>query len=258
MSVPNPQSENALLLRRQVDAPRALLWDYVSTSRGLSCWQADEVEGDLSRGEFSLRWPSLGARLDLSLGHYERGERIVLQAGTTQLDLRVGDGFIELAHHGLDLDDDWSGFESSWNTALALLQVAATRHPRRERRVSWLFQPVETSAELLHIYFTDVQALGSWLGVPDAPLQAGSTYEMGLFGGERLSGDVLHTDRDVCLHVSEWNHGALAMRSLPGPQQGRIAALAVSTWDQDAPRGVAASLEGALSRLSSTTQRRDS
>lgn len=258
MTLPDSQSEKTLLLRRKIAAPRALLWDYVSTSGGLSCWQADEVEGDLQRGSFSLRWPGLGARLDLSLGHYERGERIVLQAGATRLDLRVGDGFVELAHHGLDVDDDWSGFESSWNTALALLQVAAIRHPRRERQVSWLFQPVESSAELLHIYFTDAQALGCWLGVPDAPLGAGPTYKLKLFGGDQLSGDVLHTARDVCLHVSEWNDGALAMRSLPGPEGGRIAALAISTWDQGAPRGLAPSLEGALSRLSSTTQRRDS
>lgn len=258
MDLPGGSHEKPLLLRRSVDAPRDLLWSYVSTAAGLACWQADDVEGDLTSGNFSLRWPGLGARLDLSVAHLERGHRIVLRAGATSLDLRVGEGFIELAHGGIDDDDDISGFESSWQNALSLLQIAATRHPGKERNVKWIFQPVETPAELLHIYFTDHQALRSWLGETRAPLTSAPTYELTLFGGTRLSGDVLHATRDVCLHVSEWNDGALAMRSLPGPDRLRIAALAVSTWRGAMPTGLDDSLEGALSRLSSTTQRRDS
>ena len=249
--------ENSLFLRACIDAPDELLWSYLSTALGLACWQADTVEGDLQSGSFSLRWPELGARLDLSVAEVERGRRLVLRAGGTTLSLEIRDGAVELQHRGLDGDDDLAGFESSWLTALSLLALAATKHPGAARSVTWLFAPVPTSAELLHCYFTEAAALATWLGETSGDLSAGAGYQMALFGGQSISGDVLYAKRDVCLHVSEWNDGALAMRSLPGPDEGRIAALGVSTWAARAPTETAPTLEGALRRLSTATQSRE-
>lgn len=257
MHVTSEIRENSLFLRAHIDASDDLLWSYLSTAEGLACWQADTVEGDIQTGSFSLRWPELGARLDLTVAEIERGRCLVLRAGGTSLSLLVQDGCVELQHRGLDDDDDLIGFESSWLTALALLGLSATRHPRAPRSVNWFFAPVPISADLLHCYFTESTALATWLGNTSSDLSAGNPYRMEVFGGQSISGDVLYSKRDVCLHVSDWNDGALAMRSLPGPDNGRIAALGISTWRTHAPKETAPTLEGALRRLSTATQSRE-
>ncbi len=249
--------ENTLFLRAQIDAPDELLWSYLSTPEGLACWQADSVIGDLQSGSFSLRWPELGARLDLSVSELELGRRLVLRAGGTSLSLRVQGGWVELEHRGLDAHDDLSGFESSWLTALALLDLAATRHPRTPRSVAWLFAPVPSSAELLHCYFTEASALSTWLGTCKSDLRPRSGFAVELFGGARLCGEVLYCGRDVCLRIDQWNDGALALRSLPGPENTRVAALGVSTWNTAVPRELPDTLEGALRRLTTATRSRE-
>lgn len=246
--------EGGLAFCQSIDAPRDLLWKYVSSAGGLAAWQADAVTGDLESRNFSLKWPELGARLDLSVAEVEMGERIVLRSGATALELKVSDGQVELTHRGLDPDDDLEGFESSWKTALALLRLATTKHPGQTRTVRWLFEKVETPAELLHHYLTAAPALGTWLGKSDGPLVTAEHYEIQLFGGGTMSGDVLHAERDVCLHVGEWNNGALSMRSLPGPDNARIAALGISTFKGEAPSNVRPALKGALNRLAATTK----
>lgn len=257
MHITSEIRENSLFLRAHIDAPDDLLWSYLSTAEGLACWQADTVKGDVESGSFSLRWPELGARLDLTVAELERGRRLVLRAGGTSLSLLVEDSYVELQHRGLDEGDDLIGFESSWLTALSLLRLAATKHPRAPRVVSWFFAPVPISAELLHCYFTESTALATWLGNTSRDFSAGNPYRMEVFGGQSIGGDVLYSKRDVCLHVSDWNDGALAMRSLPGPENGRIAALGISTWRARAPRETAPTLEGALRRLSTATQSRE-
>lgn len=257
MPTTSETSKNSLFLRAAINAPDELLWSYLSTAQGLACWQADTVKGDLESGSFSLRWPELGARLDLSVAEVEFGRRLLLRAGGTSLCLQVHGGVVELEHRGLDEEDDFSGFESSWLTALALLDLAVTRHPRAPRAVTWLFAPVPTTAEHLHCYFTESAALSTWLGRTERDFLAGSAYRMELFGGQSIGGEVLYCKRDVCLHVREWNHGALALRSLPGPDDGRVAALGISTWEGRAPSEMAPALEGALRRLSTATQSRE-
>lgn len=257
MQVTSETHQNSLYLRASIDAPDDLLWSYLSTAQGLASWQADTVAGDLESRSFSLRWPELGARLDLSVAEVERGRRLVLQAGGTSLCLKVQGGVVELEHRGLDEDDDFSGFESSWLTALALLKLAATRHPRVPRSVTWLFAPVPTTADHLHCYFTEAAALATWLGRTEQDFAAGSAFRVALFGGPTIGGEVLYCKRDVCLRIHEWNDGALVLRSLPGPDNGRVAALGISTWESPLPREAAPTLEGALRRLSTATQSRE-
>ena len=243
-----------LLLSRNVGAPREVLWRYLSTALGLSSWQADSVEGGLEQGGFSLTWPQLGARLDLSVVDVEVGHRLVLKTGDSLLDMRAGDGRISLSHHGLHPEDDLVGLESSWHTALSLLQIAATRHPEKTRRVHWLFQPISGTAELAHHYFTDARGLSSWLGAAAHDLVAGSPFEVRLSEFQTLSGEVLSAERDVCLRIHELGDGALALRTLPGPEGKRMAAMGLSSWNPEPADELIELMEDALSRLSHIMQ----
>lgn len=243
-----------LLLSRNVGASREVLWHHLSTARGLSSWQADSVEGGLEQGGFSMRWPQLGARLDLKVVEFEPGKRLVLETGDTLLELEVGEGRISLAHHGLQSDDDLEGLESSWRTALALLQVAATRHPEAQRHVHWIFAPVSGPAELAHHYFTHPSGLSSWLGDSSAELITGRHFELSISSEQRLCGEVLCGERDVCLRVEELGDGALALRTLPGPDGRRMAALGISSWHSKPEPRFITLFESALTRLSRIMQ----
>lgn len=239
----------SILASRRIQAPKELLWDYLSTSSGLSCWQADSVDGDLASGRFSFRWPKLGARLDLSIAQVDPGERLVLRAGANVLTLTLTEGEVSLTHEGLAEDDDLEGFRSSWNAALSILELAATHHPRLPRRVDWMFQPAPTEATLARCFFTDPEALQSWMGTTRAELKRGESYKLELFGGHRLSGSVLFDERDVCLHVRELENGAVSFRTLPGAEGQRLLTIGVSTWGNPCPADLRDALEGALHRL---------
>jgi uncharacterized protein YndB with AHSA1/START domain len=238
-----------ITVSRAIDAPKELLWNYLTTDSGLSCWQADSVNGTLESGQFSLRWPKLGARLDLKVIEAERERRLVLRAGRNVLELRLEDGEVSLSHGGLSGDDDLAGFRSSWNAALSLLELAATRHPGSSREIEWLFERAPTEATLAQCFFTDPEALSSWLGTSQNPLTRGEGYSLQLFGGQTLSGEVLFDERDVCLHASEIEDGAVSLRTLPGGEGQRILAIGISTWGSSCPLQLRASLEGALHRL---------
>jgi uncharacterized protein YndB with AHSA1/START domain len=238
-----------LVLRTAINAPRDLIWDYVSTAGGLACWQADTVIGSLSDGEFSLRWPQLGARMDLSVAEVTRGERIVLRAGETALELTLGDRELLLQHHGLHEEDDWIGLESSWRAALSVLALAITHHPRVERTVHWMFQPVVASAELVHHYFTDKGGLELWLGSTKQSLKQGCPFELDI-NCQIISGQVLCAERDVCLAVDQWRNGALTLRTLPAPDEQRVAVVGVSTWGFSLNQVLIDHLESSLNRLS--------
>jgi len=237
-----------LVLHTALDAPRDLIWDYVSTAGGLACWQADAVSGSLTDGQFSLRWPQLGARMDLSVAEVSRGERLLLRAGETTLELTLGDRELLLEHHGLHEEDDWVGLESSWRAALSVLELAITRHPRVERKVTWLFQPVQASAELIHHYFTDRHGLGLWLGSTKESLRADKPFELDI-NYQIITGHVLCAERDVCLSIDQWKNGALNLRTLPAPDDGRVAAIGVSTWNYGLAPVLLNHLESSLSRL---------
>lgn len=237
-----------LVLRTALDAPRDLIWDYVSTAGGLACWQADAVSGSLSDGQFSLCWPQLGARMDLSVAEVSRGERLVLRAGETAVELTLLDRELLLEHHGLHEEDDWVGLESSWRAALSVLNLAITRHPRVERKVTWMFQPVHASAELIHHYFTDRDSLGLWLGTTKSSLRSHARFELDI-NYQVITGQVLCADRDVCLSVDQWKNGALTLRTLPAPDEQRVAALGVSTWNYGLTRVLLNHLESSLNRL---------
>jgi uncharacterized protein YndB with AHSA1/START domain len=238
-----------LVLKMALDAPRDLVWDYITTAVGLACWQADEVTGSLSEGQFSLRWPQLGARMDLSVAQVTPHERIILRAGETALELSLGDRELRLQHHGLHEDDDLVGLESSWRAALSVLSLAVTHHPRVERKVHWLFQPVQASAELVHHYFTNQAGLELWLGSTKKSLIQGTRFELDI-NYQIITGEVLCADRDVCISVDQWRNAALTLRTLPAPSEQRVAALGVSTWGFSLNQQLLDHLDASLARLS--------
>ncbi len=250
--------QKVLKIRREWPVPPELLWHYLSTASGLACWQADDVRGNLTSGEFSLRWPVLGARLDLSVAEVQEKERLCLRAGRAMIELAIDAGGLSLLHHGLEEGDDFQGITSSWHAALGLLEVATSSHPRLPRTVEWLFERVDGSAELMHHFFTDRDALGSWLGESEQTLSSPASYSLQLFGHERLTGTVLYSGRDVCLKVHQLSDGALSLRTLPGPNGTRLVAFAVSTWNGPVPDSLLSTLKGALRRLKLLCQQKHS
>jgi len=243
-----------LLVSRNLPAPREILWKYVSTALGLSSWQADSVEGGLDEGTFQLRWPELGARMDLDVDEVDEGRRLTLRTGDTRLRMEVGEGRIQLAHEGLQPDDDLPGLESSWHTALSLLSIATSRHQEKKRSVRWLFRPITGSAELAHYYFTDPRGLAPWLGASAVGLTEGAPVAIEFDKKERITGEVLAAGRDVCLRVDQINNGALVLRTLPGPEDQRIVAAGISVWGGTPNDKFIELVETALGRLARIVQ----
>lgn len=242
-----------------IHAPRDELWRYLSSASGLSCWQADEVTGSLQEGEFSLRWPSLGARLDLSVADVVRGERITLRAGQNALSLSITEEGVQLLHEGLEETDDLPGLRCSWRLALSLLAHAAKRHPGRTRHVEWLFQLLPMGHELAHYYFTEPAGLSSWLGIPRAAVTEGTAYHLALDHGA-VDGTVLvcENGRDVALTVEQLAASVLVLRTLPAPQEGRVIALGLSSFDESTTEPLLTDLHVALARLRGVAERRGS
>lgn len=243
-----------LLISQNLPASREVLWRYVSTAQGLASWQADSVQGGLEEGGFQFRWPELGARMDLDVEELETNQHLTLRSGDSRLRMEVGEGRISISHGGLQAEDDLEGLESSWRTALSLLQIATGHHVDQSRSVSWLFRPIVGSAELAHYYFTDPAGLATWLGTSDTALLEQSPFELQLGGNDRLSGQVLCAHRDVCLRVEQINHGALVLRTLPGPDDKRIAAAGISVWGGTPKKDFLGLVETALGRLSRLVQ----
>lgn len=240
----------SIVLKKRIDAPAELLWTYLTTAGGLSCWQADDVQGSLESGNFSLRWPQLGARLDLSVSDIEYRKRIVLRAGQNAVSLSLSNDHVELEHEGLDAADDLDGLRSSWRLALSLLCHAAERHPSQKRHVTWNFCPVPASHELLHYYFSTDEGLRSWLGELGPQLEVGKPYRLKTDGGV-FEGMVLLNDegRDVALSVDQLDQGVIVLRTLPAAE-GRVVAVGISTWTgSDRAAALVQQLEGCLSRL---------
>jgi hypothetical protein len=244
-------------VERTIQAAPGALWSYLSTARGLSAWHADEVRGDLGKGEFLARYPSLGAELTLRVDQVRIGEAITLAAGTSRVELALvplgtARCQVQITHRGLDADDDLPGFRASWALALALLDVAATRHPNTIRHVRWFFGHAKVPAGLVHYYFSSRQGLAEWLGKTELDLgPEGSPAHLRLTDSISLSGPVLcnEVDRDLCVLWSELNDAALVLRTLPAGPSERKLALAVSTFGRPLDKALEATLTTALGRL---------
>ncbi len=242
-------------LERSIAAPADAAWEACATPRGIARWQADEVTGTVERGSsLALRWPALGARVDLDVVDVAPERRLVLRSGDALLALDLAPGSIQLEHGGLAPGDELEGVASSWRLSLSLLAQSVERHRGRDRRVEWVVRRARTNTAAAHAFFTDGSALGSWLARHGSVGPEGSRYELELMSGTRMSGRVLsHTPaRDVALEWSEQGDSVLVMRTLPSPvdPDDRLIALCWSRWGADPPPdALKGELAAALDRL---------
>jgi uncharacterized protein YndB with AHSA1/START domain len=217
----------------------------------LSRWQAEEVRA-LSESRLLLRWPGLGAGVELELLEQEPARYLRLRAAPYEIEVRFEPGRLEFLHHGTTGSDETEGIASAWRTSLGLLRHYLEHHHGKPRRVIWLMRTVRAPAAAVHVFFSDPAALASWFGrgrIGDA----GSPLALDLIGAGRMSGSVLaHTPgRDVALSWEERANSALVLRTLPEPEGARKIVLMWSRWGDDAADTgrEQAALEAALDRL---------
>lgn len=244
-------------MSRTLEVPAPALWSYISTAEGLSAWHADVVTGSLREGVFVAKYPTLGAELPLRVESQAPGRMVALRAGQSQVTLSVepltaSTSKARISHAGLEPSDDLDGFRSSWELALALLDLAATEHPGQPRSVIWCFERVPVAASLAHYYFSTAQGLAAWLGETDRDVgPVGSEIAIRLSRELKLSGRVLchQPGRDVCFSWRELNGAALTLRTLPVGESERQLALSYSSFSPqhaDTPRQ---ELKAAMKRL---------
>lgn len=242
-------------LAQPVRATRSVVWQAVASARGLAGWQADEVEGSVTAGsQLVLRYPALGAEIDVMVADVVRDERVVFTMGPTRIVLSLQDGGVSLSHSDLPAGDEYAGTGSAWALSLATLAHACERHPGRTRQVRWFVGPVTTEASTAHAFFTHGAALDGWLGRGDGLGPPGSAFSRRLGEAFPLSGRVLTNvpGRDVLLSWQEDDDALLCLRTLPSPlsRDERLVAMVWSRWAEASPDAeLAARLEGCHRRL---------
>jgi hypothetical protein len=158
-------------------------------------------------------------------------------------------------HSGIGSGDEMDGVASSWRLSLGILAHYCERQLVPRRHVRWLARPARTSTETAHVFFTDADALGSWLGQGGPIGAAGTHYDVDLGSGEHMTGKVLANTqgRDVAITWEEDGGSVLCLRTLPRPRSPgeRLVVLSWSRWGDTAPpRSVLERLDAAHHRLS--------
>jgi len=231
-------------------------WLACAEPSGLRQWQADQVSGRVTPGgRLDLKWPALGASIELDVVEVRRGERLVLERDRSRVTFEFGRGFVGLEHSGIATSDDVAGTDSAWRAALALLAHYVERHRERNRSVHWVVRRARTTPEAAAEFFSGKEALGAWLGRANAPPGApGSRYELHTLWGEAMTGRVLSRvpGRDLALSWTEQDDSALVLRTLPSPSASgeRLIAACWSRWSgEPAAASTLRGLDAAVSKL---------
>lgn len=231
-------------------------WFACTDPSGIRQWQADQAVGRVALGgRLELKWPALGASIELDVVEVQRGERLVLESGRSRVTFAFRPGVVSLEHRGVAPGDEVRGTDSAWRAALALLAHYVERHPDRKRTVHWVVRRAKTTPEAAAEFFSGKEALGAWLGRATAPLgEAGSRYELRTLWGEPMTGRVLSRvpGRDLVLSWSEQADSALVLRTLPSPSTSgeRLIAACWSRWSQEpAPEPTLRGLDAAVGKL---------
>lgn len=227
-------------LTQAINAPVERIWNACATVDGLMAWQADEASGELVPGaSVRLGWPALGVELELEVERVVAGERVVLAARTTTLELVVEPGKVTLIHGGVGRGDEREGVTSSWRLSLGLLAHYCERHHGKRRHVRWLAREASTSPATAHVFFTDEHALSTWLGRGGPIGMPGDEFSFELGAGDRMTGRVLANSpgRDVAISWEEDEGSALCLRTLPRPAAPteRLIVLSWSRWSTRPP-----------------------
>jgi uncharacterized protein YndB with AHSA1/START domain len=241
-------------LTKTVRASPARLWAACACAEGMANWQADEVRGRVATGErLELRWPALGASLEVKVTAMDPGRRLVLDADGSQVELTLEPGRVHLVQEGMTSDDEVEGAASSWQVSLALLAHYLDHHDGRARHVSWFVRPTQTTAGAAHLFFTEAAALRTWLTQSGAVTEPVSPVALRLAWGEPFTGQVLclAPRRDVALSWTEEDNSVLALRTLPSPRSDdeRLVAAVWSRWRRPPSRRTAEQLALAVERL---------
>ena len=129
----------------------------------------------------------------------------------------------------------------------------------RPRQTAWAFQRARTTAQAAHVYFSHEAALKTWLTRAGSVGNDGSSVELELGWGERLTGQVLGTasGRDVALSWRERNESALVLRTLPAPfsDSERLLVVTWSCWGSEPDAATVERFESALKRLARVLSR---
>ena len=251
-----------ITVRRSVSASRDQLWQECATARGLTRWQADAVVGDATRGSvLTLSWPAMGLSVRMHVAQLIPAKCVVYEVGSSRLTIEVDDGEVTLTHEGLRSEDEEDGMVSAWRTALGVLDHGISCHPDRQRHVRWFLQPVNTTPEFAHVFFTDAAALAQWLTHSGGVPEEGSTCKLTFAWGESLTGRVLANtpERDIALTWYEQSDSCLVLRTFPSPRSPEERLLAMSwsrygspEFSEPSAQGLQASLER-LTRVLSRT-----
>lgn len=242
-------------LVQPVDAPRDIAWSALSDARGLAGWQADEVEGIVAPGQrLRMSWPALAAEVEVEVLELDAPNRVRFAWRDTDVTFEVADGGVTLASSNIEDLDEYEGSGSAWAVSLATLAHFCEAHAGARREVAWLVAPVRASAEMVHMFFTDESALGTWLGQGEPIGPAGGEVHRRLAPGVELSGRVLSNTpgRDVLVSWEQDGDSVLALRTLKNPQdpQERLLLFGWSRWTTTPPLDSArAALELAHHRL---------
>lgn len=200
-------------------------------------WQADEASGEVAAGSMlELRWPALGVELSLGVLEVVPERRVVLAKGATRVVLELDDHGVSLTHTGVGDGDEREGVSSSWQLSLGLLMHHCETHADSARNVRWLMRPARTNTDTAHVFFTDPDALATWLGRGSGLGAAGSRFRLDLGAGETMSGRVLShaPGRDLALSWDEDDQSAVVLRTLPQPFEPgvRLVVLSYSRWGE--------------------------
>jgi uncharacterized protein YndB with AHSA1/START domain len=259
---PSHPLNHSIQVVQAVHAPPARVWRACASTEGLQNWQADEVRGRVRPGEqLRLRWPALGAEIELGVGSVEEGRRVTLQAAGSTVEMAITPGTVTVAQDGLAAGDESDGVASSWRLSLALLAHHLEHHAGRTRQVSWFFKSMRTSSDAAHVFFTEPAALSSWLTRAGELDLRGGHAELVFNWGEQLSGQVLaHTPgRDLAISWQQQDNSVLVLRTLPSPlvSNERLVAAVWSCWSDCAgstrTRDGLGMAMGRLARILSTT-----
>ena len=204
-----------------------------------------------------LRWPALGAEIELVVQGIEEGRRVTLHGAGSHVEMALGPGQVTVAQDGLTPGDESEGVASSWRLSLALLAHHLQHHEGRPRRVGWFFKSVRTSSDAAYVFFTEPVALCNWLTRAGALDLHNGRAELVLSWGEELSGRVLaHTPgRDLALSWQQLDDSVLVLRTLPSPlvPNERLVAAVWSCWtDRAGSAKTRNGLEAAVDRLART------
>ncbi len=226
-------------LVQPIRASREIIWKALSESSGLAAWAADVVEGAVQTGaRLHLRWPALGAELEVNVTDYEEGQRVAFAWGDHDVSFTVQDGGVSLECSGIGEQDELEGTGSAWTLSLATLAHYCESHQGRSRSVCWLTGVAPTTPEVLHAYLTEPWAHNVWLGTGSGFGVVGSDVSVTLSGDMTLSGRVLaHTQgRDLLVSWTDDDDSVVAFRSIPSPtSDDRMVLIAWSRWSESAP-----------------------